>query len=320
MNHEILTITDPDTGSAARVAPAVGFNCFEFHARDERGAVNLLWAEPGFEAGDRRASGSGVPLLFPFPGRIAGTTLNWDGKPYTLDAGDGRGNAIHGFVHERPWRVLEQGPSRVTGQFQASVDDTTLLEHWPADFRITATYEVQQNRLSATYLIENPDHRPLPCGLGTHPYFRLPLGGATADACTVTLPVSSSWELENMNPTGRKQVLADPQRVQQGQPFGHLTLDDVFSDLVFTGGWCRAEMRDHDARRATVLEFDRAFRECVVYTPPHREAVCIEPYTCVPDPFRLERQGVSAGLRVLREGESFRARMEIALQTLPTVG
>jgi aldose 1-epimerase len=314
MTHEIVTITDADTGSTARLVPAVGFNCFAFHICDSGGVVNLLWSEPGFEQGDRRASGSGVPILFPFPGRIAGTTLIWDGRRYELEAGDGIGNAIHGFVHERAWRVVEQGPARVTGQFQASIDDPSLLDCWPADFRVTATYEVSGSRLAATYLVENPDHRALPCGLGTHPYFRLPLGGASADVCVVRLPVSSSWELESMNTTGRKFPLENPQQFQQGQPFGQLVLDTVFSDLVSTGGWCRAEILDPDTCRTGVLGFDRAFHECVVYTPPHREAICVEPYTCAPDPFRLEREGVMAGLRVLREGESFRARMEISLE------
>ena len=62
------------------------------------------------------------------------------------------------------------------------------------------------------------------------------------------------------------------------------------------------------------MSFDRAFRECVVYTPPHREAICIEPYTCVPDSLQLERQGVNAGLRVLAPGESFQTRIDIRIQ------
>jgi len=45
----------------------------------------------------------------------------------------------------------------------------------------------------------------------------------------------------------------------------------------------------------------------VVYNPPHREAFCIEPYTCVPDPFALEARG----LRVLAPGEQFQARIDI---------
>ena len=297
MTCEIISITDADTGTTARLLPAVGMNCFQLQVQTSSGPIDVIWSESGFEQGDKRATGSGIPLLFPFPGRIAGTTLTWDGRPYLLEPGDGQGNAIHGFVHERAWRVLQHTPSRVVAAFQASIDDPSLLERWPADFRILTTYEVCGHCLSASYLLENPDDHSLPCGFGTHPYFRVPLGGASADACRVQLPVSSSWELVEMNATGRKQPLDDAQTFHQGQSFGAMTLDNVFSDLVFTSGHCQAKIHDVEAGQATVMTFDRAFRECVVYTPPHREAICIEPYTCVPDPFRLERQGISAGLR-----------------------
>ncbi|MFM7803819.1 MAG: hypothetical protein ACKPGK_04935 [Verrucomicrobiota bacterium] len=39
------------------------------------------------------------------------------------------------------------------------------------------------------------------------------------------------------------------------------------------------------------LEFGSAFRELVVYNPPHREAICIEPYTCVPGATHLPSFG-----------------------------
>ncbi len=116
-----------------------------------------------------------------------------------------------------------------------------------------------------------------------------------------------------MNATGQKLPLEDPPRLQRGQPFGSMTLDDVFSDLVFSGGSCEAVIEDPASEKQLTVAFDRAFRECVVYTPPHREAICIEPYTCAPDPFRLEREGVKAGLRVLQPGESFQARVNICL-------
>jgi aldose 1-epimerase len=117
-----------------------------------------------------------------------------------------------------------------------------------------------------------------------------------------------------MNATGKKLPLEDPRQFHQGQAFGCLRLDNVFSDLVFSGGRCQAAIEDPESGNRTVLAFDRAFRECVVYTPPHREAICIEPYTCVPDPFRLERQGVPAGLRVLAPAESVQAQVEIRLE------
>jgi aldose 1-epimerase len=276
--------------------------------------LEVIWSEPGFAAGTQRASGSGIPILFPFPGRITGDVFQWQGKRYQLAPGDGRGNAIHGFVHTRAWRVLEQSTNKVVGQFQASVDDASLLECWPSDFRITATYQLNGNALSATYAVENPDTRPLPCGLGTHPYFCVPLDGGSADECVVKLPVSKRWELADMLPTGRLLPLDDPASFHAGLRLAEIQFDDVFSGLEFAGELCTARIDDPGSQRAMVLTFDRTFRECVVYTPGHRKAVCIEPYTSAPDAFRLSEQGIDAGQRVLSPGESWTANVTIEIQ------
>ena len=253
MSLQCLNLTDPEAGSTAEVLVGLGFNCFRFQVPRGTQRVDVLWSEPQFAEGTRRASGSGIPLLFPFPGRIAGTVFRWQGRDYPLVAGDGRGNAIHGFVLDRPWRVIAQEIDRASGQFQASVDDPQLLERWPADFRITATYRVRGKSLISQFLVENPDDRPLPCGFGTHPYFRIPLGGPKAADCLVKLPVSARWELTGLLPTGMRLAIDGSGGYHQGQRFESLTLDDVFSGLQFEGDWCTASARrpgepsDHEA-------------------------------------------------------------------------
>lgn len=311
MAVENIVLSDP-SGSVAEIAPALGFNCHRFAVPHRQGLVEVLWREPNFLEGKGKPSRSGVPVLFPFPGRLPGQALNWQGKTYELSSDDGRGNAIHGFVHARPWRVILQSANRAVGEFQASQDDPSLQDRWPADFRITATYELVGNKLSMHYLMENPGNTPLPCGLGTHPYFRVPLGGFSADDCLVQLPVTSQWELIEMIPTGRQLPLANAEELTAGKKFGELTLDNCFAGLQFSNYWCAARIRDGESGCAMTIRFDRAFRECVVYTPPHREAICIEPYTCVPGAAAMQ-DPAAAGLRILAPGEAWEARVEFAM-------
>ena len=80
MTATTITLTDPSTGATAKVLPGCGFNCYEFVASCDGQALPVLWSEPGFETGEKRASGSGLPILFPFPGRIRGQTLRWQGR------------------------------------------------------------------------------------------------------------------------------------------------------------------------------------------------------------------------------------------------
>src|SRR5687768_7376813 len=114
---QIIELTDPTCGTQARILASFGFNCYSFQARLRGAPVELLWSVPNFESGTERPSRSGIPILFPSPGRIAGTTFRFGGREYPLEAADGQGNAIHGFVLNRPWRVIEQSPQRVVGQF-----------------------------------------------------------------------------------------------------------------------------------------------------------------------------------------------------------
>jgi aldose 1-epimerase len=314
MSVATVVLTDPRHGSEARILAGYGFNCYQFCARADDEPVEVIWSEPGFEQGDKRASGSGIPLLFPYPGRIRGQTLNWAGRSYPLEGDDRRGNAIHGYVIARPWRVIEQDAQRVVGQFQASLDAPEILDRWPADFRITATYALSGNELRSRFLVENPGEAPLPCGLGTHPYFCVPLGRGRAEDCRVQLPVTSRWELAEMLPTGRLLPLDSPGTYRSGLAFGQMTLDDVFAGLDFASGICTARIVDAARGRRLAVEFDAAFRECVVYNPPHRQAVCIEPYTCVPNAAELRDRGIDSGLRVLEPGQSFEAGVTMRLE------
>lgn len=316
MSIESIILQDTTTGSRAKLAVGFGFNCYEFMARVGDKEVDVLWSEPNFPTGDERPSGSGIPILFPFPGRLRGTTFEWQDRTFEIPEGDGRGNAIHGFVLDRPWRVLEQSESRAVGQFHASVDDPKVLQQWPADFRITATYELVGNRLLSSFWIENPGSKSLPCGFGTHPYFRLPLGGQAAEACVVRLPVQRRWELVDMLPTGACHDLPDADLYQAGQRFGEMTYDDAFAGLVFDGHNCRSTIEDPQSRVRMELSFNREFRECVVYTPSHREAICIEPYTYVPGAWGLPATAADFGIQVLEPGQSFTAEVAMDVSAI----
>jgi aldose 1-epimerase len=317
--HDVYVLEDSETGSTARVLPDYGFNCYSFRCRIDGRELELLRSHDHFADQPSRASGNGTPILFPFPNRIRGGKFEFGGKPFQLPCNERGVNAIHGLVIDRRWRVVSSAgkDAAVTGQFQVSRDAAELRNLWPADFLIELTYKLDGNRLATLVRITNPDSRPLPWGFGTHPYFRLPLiPQGDPGACAVVAPVAETWELQDLLPTGRRLAVSPATGLDGRRPFSELKFDTVFTKLQFIEGLCTCRLVDRDAGVAVVLQFDRMFRELVIYTPPDRGAICLEPYTCVTDAINLQPRGVDAGLQVLAPGETVQATITLEIQSL----
>jgi aldose 1-epimerase len=314
----IVSITDSTTGSIARILVSLGFNCFSWRPALPDGPREMLWSEDDFASGNGKPSGSGVPLLFPFPGRIGKARFTFGGREYLLEPGDRFGNAIHGFVYNRPWRAIEQSVNRVSGEFQASLDDPAVLGRWPGDFRIRVSYSIAGETLTTLIECENVGNGPLPYGLGTHAYFRLPLSDrADPEMTTVKLPATRVWEARDQLPTGRLLPADGDLDLLSARPLAGRSFDTYFTGLQPSkGSVVETILAEPKSGRRLVQTFTQDFTQCVVYTPMHREGICLEPYTCVPDPFRLEAEGHHTGLKILQPGERFVTT--IVFMTIPS--
>jgi aldose 1-epimerase len=336
---DVIRLRDAASGSTAAILAGFGFNCYSFQAVVDGQAIETLWAEPGFAPGGDPMR-NGIPLVFPFAGRLSSFEQTFQGQRFTVrDTPILEGKPLHGLVIDRPWRVVEQTESRAVGTFRASTDEPTLLDQWPADFEITVAYEVMGMALIAEITITNPDTKPLPFGFGTHPYFRLPLGGVETPpggdgplpqvggesergrwprglegeraACRVTVPAGAYWELSELVPTGRKLPASGQYDLRNSSTYGDISVDAVFTDLAVVNGEIRTEIEDPNSGRRLIQRFDPVFRHCTVYCPPHREAIAIEPWTAIPNPLALAEQGIETGLQVLAPGESFSTRIDV---------
>jgi len=315
---EILRIQDSETAAWGRVLPGLGFNCFELTLQAGSEEIPVLWRPEGFEKGIGSSYLGGVPVLFPFPGRIGHGRFRFLGREYRLPAVDGFGNALHGQVVGKPWQVTTCTEHRAEARFRASegLDSRILPGLWPSDYEVSVGYDIRGGVLTCSFVVQNVDRkRLLPCGFGLHPYFRVPQGGGTAGAWTITVPAGCVWELDaHLLPTGRRVAVHGNADLRGGRPFSEMELDHVFGDLDSRDGFFTVTLRDPEAGRTVWMRCSEVFRQCVVFTPPHRQAICIEPYTCVPDPFALEEEGVDTGLRILAPGESFEGWVAVGIE------
>jgi aldose 1-epimerase len=303
-------LLDDGRGNELRVWPALGFNAYHWSA-DGR---ELLYRDPALFDG-AKPTRSGFPILFPFPNRIRAGSFTWQGRTYQLPLNDPAGkNAIHGFVAYRPWRVTKHGGDEkhawLTAVFDSREHAAEARELWPADYELVVTYRLGTNRLRVDAAVTSPGTEPLPFGLGYHPYFRVqPFGDGAA---RVTLFARQQWELHESLPTGRKDSVRPPIREVR---FADLHLDDLYTDLE--GGDERAAdcaaISPGRGGVGFVMSASRGFGELVAFTPPHRQAICFEPYTCITDAINLQPRGVDAGLRVLEPGGRWQGWVEMAL-------
>jgi aldose 1-epimerase len=313
-----------DSGGAARaeVWPACGFNGFRWRVRRGERQLDLLHAAPDLFRGGR-PTGSGTPVLFPFPNRIRDGHFTWNGKDYQLPRNDhSHVNAIHGFAFDRPWHIVDQGSNAesawVTGEFRGSTDAPDFTAHWPADYQIRITYRLLPLALRIEAVVSNPDTRPLPFGLGYHPYFRVPpVPNSSASDCTVQAHAREVWELQQSLPTGARGAAVAPRDLTAPRPFESLRLDDVYTGLegapVVDGLRLLGTVRQPSYGIEMGVLASPAFRELVLYTPGHRQAVCLEPYTCVTDAVNMQQRGIDTGWGVLQPGATWAADVEMSL-------
>ncbi len=305
VSGETVTLSDAVSGASIEVWPHFGFNCLRWSV----GGKPAFYTAPDW-ATNPVATRSGHPILFPFPNRLRHGKFTFEGKDYQLPLNETSGqHAIHGFTPKTPWRVVGvtagEDLAEVTGEFQISVDRPDVLACWPGDLVLRVTYTLTASSLEVRCVVRNPSPGNVPFGLGYHPYFVMPgLPGVSVDEFVVTAPAKTLWVAEGGIATGESVPVPAALDFAAARTVGDADLDCLYGDLP--GGFRTVATVTHpDAAETVTVAADMAFRELLLFTPPHRTALAVEPYTCTSDALNLQARGVDAGLRVLAPGEEF---------------
>ena len=295
-----------DGGAAvAEIAPALGNNCFSFRTNAP------VLEEVSFADFLRKPTSYGIPVLFPFPNRIRDGRFTFDGEAFTVDP------PRHGFVRDKPWRVVSHGATDDAGAWHTSSFDAAdypehILRQFPFPFRVEMTYRLKDGRLTIETVARNTGQRSMPAGFGIHPYFRKP------DEGVLTVPAEARWELSDSLATGRIVPVEGDYDLRGGKSFDGMALDDIFTRVgADADGSARCMIVDEEGGTETVVEFSpEKLPHVVVYTPPApRRAVCVEPNSCPTDAFNLRSKGIESGVIVLSPGEEVRFEISIFTRT-----
>ncbi len=313
VGEHMVVLQDRTAESEATFVPGLGFACIGFRVGTPTGAWSVLAEPPDDVALRQQATRYGIPILFPWPNRIRDGLFSFGGQQHQLPRPPGQAHASHGYARLWPW-TLEAAEAHDDRAFcRASV---TIHGHasggWPFPAQLLVEYSLAGTTLTLRVEATNVGDTALPMGFGIHPWFPLPLGpDGDSDRCELKLPANAFWELDDLITTGERRPVEEAFDARQWRSLAGAHLDDVYTDLTLDGGWCWAEVRDPDSGRRIAVRSDSAFREHVVFAPPNRSVICLEPYTCPTDAFNLQSRGIDAGVVILDPGEQWTGRVEI---------
>ena len=105
-----------------------------------------------------------APNLFPFVARLHDGVYSLDGNQYEMK--------IHGFVKSMELNCVEHQDNLLVLELLANAE---TLAQYPRMFRFVVKYELKENELEISYIVENQDSRTMYFGLGGHPGFNIPI-------------------------------------------------------------------------------------------------------------------------------------------------
>ncbi|HWC66262.1 MAG TPA: hypothetical protein VG777_09275, partial [Thermoanaerobaculia bacterium] len=136
----------------------------------------------------------------------------------------------------------------------------------------------------------------------------------------VRIPADAHWELDHLMPTGRVlRAGDDPAKYDLGtpRPLDSRSWDDVFTRVRRDPrGWSESALRDPESGFEIFVGASAGFREWVLYAPPDRSVVAIEPYTCTTDAANLAARGIDSGLIALPPDATWRGEVEFGVRSL----
>lgn len=233
--------------------------------------------------------------LVPFANRIAGGEFEFEGRRVSLPLlEDFAPNALHGQGWLSAWSVEDQGDDKAT----------LVLDHqadaWPWRYRAVQAIALSERGLRIELSVCNLDEKPMPTGLGLHPYF------LKNEHTRLRLNTDAVWLLDDRDiPTS----VGPPSAVFDWS--ANPSMGEAPDVDHCYGGWNgEAELSGDGA--VVRLDASPNARWAQVYAPHDRPFCCIEPVTHRPDAVHARRSSDS-GLTVLEPGRTLSMWMEIGV-------
>ena len=242
------------------------------------------------------SDGAMHPLL-PFANRVPGNVIDLVDPPLRLQANvPGESCALHGIGWQRAWHFTEVKKDRCALELIVSSDE------WVFGFRAVQAFSVAGGEFHATLAIENTSDRPIPAGLGFHPYF------FRAPRMQLQFRAARFWlEGPGHLPT---DAISLPPELDFAAP---APLPETWRNNCYSGWDGLAKIHDPARGLEVTLRAGGPLRELMLYTPPGAEYFCLEPQSHTTGAMtRARGRPPATPLHILAAGERLAVDMTIA--------
>ncbi|MGE6630566.1 aldose 1-epimerase family protein [Bacillus sp. NPDC077027] len=256
--------------------------------------------------GDATYWGRVSPILFPIVGRLKEDQYQINDKTYRLTQ--------HGFLRDVVFDINEESRDAVTFQY---VSNGRHLHQYPYEFTARIRYELTQNGLTVTWMIQNDNEDTMFFSIGGHPAFRVPLlAHESAENYTLTLTPAKGMDvveyelnqglvvekekLQHVEPLqlhaglfqNDAMIFSHVDRATLQSPLGH-GIEVNLTGFPFVGIWS-----PYDEKNGSIAPF-----------------ICIEPWYGVADtPHTTGQYADKFGIQTLDEGETFHTSYTISFK------
>ena len=240
---------------------------------------------------------AGFPLM-PYSGPLFGPGFSFAGTEHAL----GRTvreepTATHGDAWIAPFEILAETSTELTLHIGHEPGAGTFPFSWKG----LLGFSLSRAGLAIRIRVTSSDHRPMPAGIGFHPYF------PRHDGTRLRFNSIGVWPAD-----APQAVTTGCGPMIEGLDFSvGPDVSSMVVDRLYEGWDGRAELIAADGAR-TVIEADGALDKLQVYSPWGYPYVCVEPVSNANDGFNRMAAGVpSHGVRVLEPGRSIDGEIRI---------
>jgi aldose 1-epimerase len=234
-------------------------------ARFTCGGVDILRPMTAEAIASGKGNDAALYPLVPYSNRIRDGHLVFGDETFQLARNwPGIGHPMHGDGWAHAWQVVT---SDVTSAEIAYLHQRAGQHGgWPFRYRARQRYRLDEDALAITISIENLEDRPVPAGIGLHPFF------VRDPACTLTCRTGSVWRADaEVLPVERIPVPTGWDFAAGRRP------DSVALDNCFDGWDGRATIAWPARRLRLGLAASMPFRHLMIYTPLGQPFFCVEP-------------------------------------------